>query len=139
MKGILLSKPDSRSRALARTALDVGTPGARASGIVASHSPAEIAAYPWQKLTEIAQDGAAQLPENTWLEVRFERLVEDPGGEIERIAAFCELRETGALADRARSQIRRDWPNPFVAELGEAEWSSVRERIAPLRRRLGYA
>ena len=73
----------------------MGTPGARASGIVASHSPAEIAAYPWQKLTEIAQDGAAQLPENTWLEVRFERLVEDPGGEIEWIAAFCELREIG--------------------------------------------
>ena len=120
----------------------LSTWGPRVPGLqefVASHPPAEIAAYQWQGLTEIAQNGVAQLPENTWLEVRFERLLEDPGGEIERIAAFCELRETGPLADRARSQIKRDWPNPFVAEFKEAEWSSVRKRIAPLRRRLGYA
>ncbi len=116
--------------------------GPRVPGLgefVALHPPAEIAAYQWQGLAEIARDGLSTLPENAWLEVRFERLLNDPGREIERIAAFCDLRDAGALADRARSQIQPDWPNPYVAELSDAEWASVRERISPLRRQLGYA
>jgi len=105
----------------------------------ASHAPAEIAAYQWQKMVEIALDDLTRLPPDAWLEVRFERLIEDPGGELERVAAFCELEDPRPVTERARSQLDPAWPNPFVAELSTSEWEAVRKRVAPLRRRLGYA
>ena len=104
----------------------------------ASHTPAETAAFQWQGMMEIALNEIGQLPARAWIEVRFERLMEDPSGEIARVAEFCELGNPQWLADHARATVRSDWPNPFVSELSASDWESVRERIDPLRRRLGY-
>ena len=87
---------------------------------------------------EIALNEIGQLPAHAWIEVRFERLMEDPAGEIRRVAEFCELANPQWLADHARATVRSDWPNPYVSELSPSDWESVRDRIDPLRGRLGY-
>jgi hypothetical protein len=105
----------------------------------AGHGPAEIAAYQWQGMVEFALDDLARLPRDAWLEVRFERLIADPGGEMARVAGFCELEDPKPIVEYARSIIDPDWPNPYVAELSASEWDAVKGRVTPLRRRLGYA
>jgi hypothetical protein len=122
-----------------------GRPAAWGPGVpdltdfAAGHGPAETAAYQWQQMVEIALDDLASLPGGAWLEVRFERLIDDPGGELERVAAFCELEDSRPVTERARDHLDAAWPNPYIAELSASEWAAVRKRVAPLRHRLGYA
>lgn len=108
------------------------------SEFAASHGPAEVAAFQWQKMMEIALADLERLPRDRWIEVRYERLLADPRGEAKRLAHFCEVADPRALVETAARHLDPEHPVFADAPPSDAEWARIRERIAPLRRRLGY-
>lgn len=103
---------------------------------VASHSSAEIAAYQWLKLMEIAQQDLRTLPEKNWMKVRFEDMVRNTRCTIANICEFCEVEDPQTVITFAEQYI--DLNNmPAYAQHGkeeptQAEWESIREMISPI-------
>ena len=125
------------SRVRARRA----TWGPRVPGLVQfarSHSIAEVPAYQWLKTVQIARDDLERLPQGQTLEVRYDRLLEQPRSEAERIAAFCEVENRRELIEFAAEYLDPDCDLEGKVYPTEAEWSAIRRLIGPLQRRLGY-
>jgi hypothetical protein len=103
------------------------------------HSQAEIAAFQWQRLMEIALDDLEALPITQRLEVRYEDLLSDPAGSVARLAGFCEVLDAESLVEIGSRYIEPDHPIYGQVAPSASDWAAIEERIAPLRRRLGYA
>lgn len=126
-----------RSRVRGRRA----TWGPRVPGLsdfAAAHSPAEVAAYQWRSMVEIALDDFQDLSSEQVLEVRLEKLLADPPTEMRRIATFCGVADidhlsefASALVDPGHQFENKIWPS-------ESDWDAVRRIIDPLQKRLGY-
>ncbi len=106
---------------------------------VGGHSVAEVAGYQWMKMVEIAKDDLETLPQENWLEVRFDRLLADPGGEALRIGQFCGVKSPQALADFAVEYIDPTLVYDRRVEPSAEEWVKVNKMIESLQQRLGYA
>ncbi len=65
----------------------------------------EIAAFQWQSANRIALDDLAQLPRERWTSVRYEELVADPRGTIERLCRFSGIDFDAALDLRVRGAL----------------------------------
>ena len=105
-----------------------------------NRSVAEICAFQWNKMVQIALEDIDSLPDLRSLEVRYEKLVSDPRGQAKRIAEFAEVAEPDVLVEFAADYLKKDYVHhePFKKELTETDWSAVRSIIAPVQHRLGY-
>ena len=107
-----------------------------------SHSAAEVAAYQWLKLVEIAQNDLSALPRSAWLEIRFEDMIERTDPTFERICTFCQLRSPQRVIDHALHYIDPDHLPPHVqnwrVEPTEADWKAIRNVASAKARQLGY-
>lgn len=108
------------------------------AGYIASHSTAEVAAYQWATMTEIALNDLASLPPDTWLLVRLEDLMADPQGMAKRIATFVDLKQTEAILAYAATQIEPGRAFPKQVQPTPDEWRVIEPIIAPLQQRLNY-
>ena len=108
------------------------------SEFVAAHSAAEVAAFQWRRMTEIALDDLETLPADRYLNVRFDQLLTDPRPESRRIADFCDVADPAGLAEAAVAMI--DPAIEFEKKVfpSEAEWAAIAPLIAPLQDRLGF-
>ena len=116
--------------------------GPRVPGLaefVKSHTAAEVAAYQWQQMVQIAMDDLEQVPHDRWLEVRYERLLEAPRIEARRIAEFCEVDDCDRLVDDAQSMIDPQYELQKKVQPTDAEWAAIEPLIAQTRRRLEEA
>ncbi|MEE8154847.1 MAG: sulfotransferase [Phycisphaerales bacterium] len=116
--------------------------GPRVPGLaefVETHSAAQVAAYQWQQMVQIAMDDLDQVPRDRWLEVRYERLLEAPRFEARRIAEFCEVDNDDRFVDEARSLIDPEYEFRKKVQPTDAEWAAIEPLIAQTRRRLEQA
>ena len=96
-------------------------------------------AWCWRRFTTAALDGLARLPGDRVLELRYERLVNDPADAAELLAGFLgtspaglrELRE--GLAQASTGSVGR-WRGILTGH----EAAEVQAEIGPLLSRLGY-
>ena len=117
--------------------------GPRVPGLaefVATHGPAEVAAYQWVTLVQTAPDDIAALTEMLTLEVRYDQLVADPEQQAIRISSFIEAKNPDVLTAFAASDIKTDYVHwePNRIEPTDSQWHAVNRIISPLQRRLGY-
>lgn len=113
--------------------------GPRVPGLaefVKTHSAAQVAAYQWQQMVQIAMDDLEQVPRDRWLEVRYERLLDAPRLEARRIAEFCEVDDYDRFVDEAQSMIDPDYEFQEKVHPTDAEWAAIEPLIAQTRRRL---
>ena len=68
--------------------------------------PWELCARNWVEELDAVDAGLAQVPEDQVLHVRYEDLLGDPGGELQRIASIRRAAALGAMAGTAR--VRED-------------------------------
>jgi hypothetical protein len=104
----------------------------------ASHGPAEIAGYQWARLVEYATEDLARLPQDRVLELRYERLVEQPEREAARLAEFCEVRDPARLVAEACRTIDPHHPPYAALEPTGEEWDAIWKEIGPVANHLGY-
>lgn len=106
--------------------------------VVASEPVAVIAAYQWMQMVQNAMDDMETLPEGRCLEVRFDRLLKDPGGEALRIGRFCDVESPEKLAEIAKAVIDPAFIFDKQIEPTPSEWAVINDMIGPLKQRLGY-
>lgn len=99
---------------------------------------AEIAAYQWLKMTQIAMDDLEQCPPESWLLVRLDRLVADPDRELRRLIDFCEPADPDAVIRKGFEYLDPNHVSDRHVEPSEAQWAQIREIVEPMQRRLGY-
>lgn len=115
--------------------------GPRVPGLAefaASHSTAEVAAYQWQRMTEIALADLAKLPDEQWLQVRHEQLINDPLNQGRRIAEFCQVSDPEATARYAMDFFDPNHQFEKRVEPTQEQWRKIEARIQPLAESLGY-
>jgi len=116
--------------------------GPRVPGLAefsAGHSVAEVAGYQWMKMVEIAMYDLEAIPHEHWLEVRFDRLLADPGAEALRIGRFCGVTSPQALEEFAVGYIDPQHVFKKRVEPTAEQWGRINKMIGPLQKRLGYA
>jgi hypothetical protein len=113
--------------------------GPRVPGLaefVDSHAPAQIAAYQWKSMVEIAMDDLTRIPSEHWIQIHFDRLLEDPHGQALRIGEFCEVQNPKKFAEDATNFID---PN-FIFEKKvfptDAEWATIHPMIEAVQDRI---
>lgn len=115
--------------------------GPRVPGLaefIETHSAAQVAAYQWQQMIQIAMDDLEQVPRDRWLEVRYERLLKAPRFEARRIAEFCEVEDIGRFIEAAEAMIDPEFEFDKPVQPTADEWKAISKLISPLQRRLGY-
>lgn len=113
--------------------------GPRVPGLaeyVASHAPAEVAAFQWKSMVEIAMDELTLIPTENWIQVHFDRLLKDPHDQALRIGEFCEVQNPEKFAEEATNFID---PN-FIFEKKvfptDAEWVTIHPMIEAVCQRI---
>lgn len=116
--------------------------GPRVPGLAefaASHSPAEVAAFQWRSMVEIAMADLQKLPPDQVLEVRLDELLGDPRKQMERVSCFCEISDVDHVSERAGQIVEPDRAFESKVWPGADDWEAVRAIVDPLQRRLGYS
>lgn len=108
------------------------------SNFAKSHSTAEVAAYQWLQMIEIALGDLADLPSENWLEVRYDKLLTSPHEEALRIAKFCEVKDIDQFVNTAEAYIDPNYKFEKKVQPTADEWKAIGKLISPLQDRLGY-
>jgi hypothetical protein len=114
-----------------------------------------LAGVGWKTAMDAYAAARALVPAGQWLDVRYEDLVRDPGGTLERICAFAGLRGGEAVAEMLarprRGGLRDEWHARVAEPISTGPVDAWRERLAPAQvalidhatraqlRRFGYA
>jgi hypothetical protein len=100
--------------------------------------PVLIAARMWKSEVERILKDKEHLPAGQYMEVRYERLMHDPIGEMKRVLDFCCLPWTGRLqAHIAAFAIKSrnfKWSDRFTAQ----QITTIEQEIGPLLEQLEY-
>lgn len=95
--------------------------------------------WAWRRHTESALANGARLPAARYLEVRYERVVTDPGASATQIASYLGL--SAADATGFGDRLRQANPNSvgrWRTELDPAGTEAIEGEAGQLLRRLGY-
>jgi hypothetical protein len=105
-----------------------------------STSDLHRAIWVWRGHVEAACEGAADLPADRWLDLRYETLLKEPETEATRLLEFLDLDDDGeveqlhtALADANLGSIGR-WRD----ELDDLDLATIEREAGDLLARLGY-
>ena len=107
--------------------------------LVATRDAAEIAAIQWRDIIEIATADLSQLPNDQVLEVRHDRVLNDPPAELKKIADFCQTEQPESLTDYAQEFLVPDFEVWNRREPDPAQWQAIRTIIDPLQQKLSYS
>lgn len=103
-----------------------------------SHSIAEVSAYQWLQMIEIAMADLAGLPNDKWLELRFDKLLASPQEESMRIAKFCEVEDIDQFVKATVAFIDPSFKFEKKVHPTADEWEAIEKLISPLQSSLGY-
>jgi hypothetical protein len=105
---------------------------------VSSHKPAEAAAFQWKKMIEIAMDDLAGIPQDNWIQVQFDTLLEEPAAQALRIGEFCGVDNSQVFAESAAKFIDPDFVFEKKVFPTEEEWDTINPMIEQVRERIGF-
>lgn len=97
-------------------------------------------AWAWRRHTEAALHSARHLPDNRYLELRYESLVATPWKEADRLLHFLDM-DGDARGDEFReamSNARNNSVGRWKQQLSEDDLKEVLDEAGELLKRLGY-
>tara|TARA_B100000959_G_scaffold156821_1_gene164452 strand:+ start:382 stop:1245 length:864 start_codon:yes stop_codon:yes gene_type:complete len=109
------------------------------AAFVESHPPAEVAAFQWKSMVEIAMDDLAIIPSTNWIQVSYDELLVDPRGQALRIGEFCSVSNPDGFADKATKFIDPEFPFEKKVYPTDAEWATIRPMIEQVRNRMNQS
>lgn len=99
-----------------------------------------LAGLEWKRLMEAFAEARDAVPEDRWLEVRYEDVLSDPRGRVGEILSFLGLEWTSAFERQFRRYgFARDRADAYRSELRDEDVRSLEEILGPELVRLGYA
>ena len=113
--------------------------GPRVPGLVefvACHPPAEVSAFQWKSMINIAMDDLATIPRDQHLHVQFDALLEDPEGQALRMGEFCGVENPQKFAEEAKTFIDPDFQFEKKVYPTDAEWATIQPMIEAVRERI---
>ncbi|MGI8536748.1 MAG: sulfotransferase family protein [Mycobacteriales bacterium] len=100
--------------------------------------PALLAADFWtHEVNQIDRDGL-EVSRDRWLEVRYEDLVDDVRGQVQRITAFSELACEAAFLDRVAERQVGSRNNKYLSLFSSADLDGMWRVAGPTAVRHGY-
>jgi hypothetical protein len=93
--------------------------------------------YQWKESVRAARDGLKQVPEDQQLEIRFERLVQEPQTLLCKMLAFAELRAEGSVLRNAANMVRPEACDRWRSE-AKHRVDQLSPIIGPTLKNLGY-
>lgn len=96
----------------------------------------EYNAINWRECVTAAREFGRTLPAGRYLEVRFEKLLEQPEETAARIMEFCELPQSATVLEYARTRIDPNRKGRRAQGLSEEELKRVMMHIGDLVREL---
>jgi hypothetical protein len=98
----------------------------------------EVCTHQYLTSTQAMLDFEAALPADRLTTVRYEDLLDDPVGEVERLSRSLGLPFGPADEQRTRAKVRRPEGPPKWQTLTPAEIEHVLPRLRPMLERTGY-
>jgi hypothetical protein len=98
-----------------------------------------LAALEWKLVIDAFEESKAAIPGDRWLEIRYEDLVADPRGKMQRILDFVGLPWTRAF-DRSFGRHRFDASrvNSYTRDLSPQDLAAIQGSIEDTLARWGY-
>jgi len=106
------------------------------SDFIASHEPAEVSAFQWKCMVDIAMDDLRAIPRDNWIQFQFESILEDPEGQALRIGNFCGVKNPKKFAEEAKNFIDPDFQFEKKVYPTDAEWTTIQPMIEAARKRI---
>lgn len=105
----------------------------------ADRSFAVLAALQWRVIMNAFDRARAEVPDDQWLEIRYEDITAQPRESFEAMLFFCGL-EWNVQFERglARHRVNRSRVDAFRRDLDPAEITRMTEAIAPTLEAYGY-
>jgi hypothetical protein len=102
------------------------------------HRMEDLAAEVWQREVACALEHASDLPQERYLEVRYEELMARPDQVVRRLLHFADLPWTSPFERVYRTFQMRDSASKYLVDLDDQQIKSVEGIVGPLARSLGY-
>ena len=106
------------------------------------HSIEETAAFQWSTLITIASEELSKLPNDAWLSIRYEDLVENTKTTLDKVGKFCGLEDLTSINNFANNFINFTNPPSDVQSWKVTpsidKWKLIRKIILPIQEQLGY-
>ncbi len=98
----------------------------------------QIAARQWVVSIETALRDLAELPDDAWINLRYEEVVTDPRKWFGLILDFCGIERDEAYLDRLAGTVHADSVHRWREELEPGELEAAMPVLEPTLRELGY-
>jgi hypothetical protein len=96
------------------------------------------AALQWKAVIEISRRDGQALPQDNYLELRYEDVVRDVGSAVKQILDFANLAPNDDLATWARQHIQPQRPDVWRSTLTVQQQAEILEIQRPLLEELGW-
>jgi hypothetical protein len=98
-----------------------------------------LAGLEWKLLMDAFERARADVPDDQWLDVRYEDFVADPRGRIKELLSFMGLEWTERFERGFRRHtIRADRTEAYLRDLSPEEVAALDRSLRPHLARLGY-
>ncbi|MHC4992138.1 MAG: sulfotransferase family protein [Planctomycetota bacterium] len=104
----------------------------------ATMTTAQLAARQWVVAVESALRDLADLPPDSWIDLRYEQVVSEPRRWFERICTFGGLEPDEAYLDMVEQTVQTASKDRWQQELDETDLEEAMPIMRPLLERLGY-
>lgn len=101
------------------------------------HSLEETCAIQWRECVERVADAWSEIAPERRLEVRYEDLLSEPKGVIDRVLEFIDLTPSDSVAARLK-MIDSDNRQKWRSEMTESQLKEITRLIGPTLERVGY-
>lgn len=102
------------------------------------NDPIELCGLHWQRQLEEILIGSQHIPAGQYLEVRYERFVGDPIGELRKILSFVELDWSTAFERKVNSLSIDSRDDKWRRQLSAAQIETLERVLAKTLQSLGY-
>lgn len=97
-----------------------------------------VVAHQWGALVERAIEDGRNLPRESYLEIRYERLIREPHLCIEEMCDFVGLAPNQEMSKLADERIDPNRPAKWRSTLSPRQEDEISELLEPTLRKLGY-
>jgi Sulfotransferase family len=102
-------------------------------------SVVELAARQWAACVEASDRSFAKIPQDRWMQLRYEDFVNDAATELMRILEFLQVEASEAAIHQAISIVRATSVGKGIGSFDSSTLNVLRPAIAPLLHAHGYA
>jgi hypothetical protein len=97
-----------------------------------------VVAHQWRALVETAIEDGRKLPQQSYFEMRYERLIREPHRCIDEMCNFAEIAPSQEMSNLADERIDPNRPAKWRATLSPEQEDDIVKLLEPTLCKLGY-